>query len=386
MKKTLLSLALISACGTATATELYNGRLSGMSGAGYVTSGYVDGVLLNPSMAAAYGEKDDFAVVFNFGALGSDKDGVIDGIDDLMDHVDYLNDANIQDLSQEDADKLITLLEGVDSKSVDVTFGGSLVVAIPNDMISIALVAKASGAATIMADVADEDYTAIENAINAPFDPDDLVSTGTATGAVLTEVGIAFAKTIAETENRKILVGVTPKRVTAETFIYSDQIANYDTDDFDGDEFTEKSSATSMDAGVTYITGNLRYGLAIENLISKNFKTVDPDEKFELSRKATAAIGYTGSWFSAEAALDLTSAEVFGLQGDSKMLRAGIELRPVSWIQIRGGMLKDTEDTLADTYSVGLGISPFDVVNLDLAAFTGKGDTMGGALQFGLRF
>lgn len=386
MKKTLLSLALISACGTATATELYNGRLSGMSGAGYVTSGYVDGVLLNPSLAAAYGEKDDFAVVTNFGLLGSDKDGVIKGIDDLMDHVDYLNEANIQDLSQADADKLINLLEGVDSKSVDVTFGGSIVIAIPNDMISIAIISKGSGAATIMADVADEDYEAIENAINAPFDPDDLVSTGAAQGAILTEVGIALAKTVAEAEDHKIMVGITPKRVLAETFIYSDQIANYDTDDFDGDNYTEDSSATSMDAGVTYISGKTRYGLTIENLMSKDFKTVDPDTKFELSRKATAAIGYTGNWFTAEAALDLTSAEVFGIQGDSKMLRAGIELRPFSWLQLRGGMQRDTEDTLADTYSVGLGISPFDLINLDLAAFTGKGDTMGGAVQLGLRF
>jgi len=59
MKKTLLSLALIAASSSALATETYNGRLSGMAGAGYVTGGYSDGVLLNPSLIASYGEKDD---------------------------------------------------------------------------------------------------------------------------------------------------------------------------------------------------------------------------------------------------------------------------------------------------------------------------------------
>lgn len=384
MKKTLLSLALLTACGAAQATELYNGRLSGMSNAGYVTGGYSDGVLLNPSLAASYGEKDDFAFVFNAGALGSDEDDLIDGMDDLIDLVDRLNETDAEDLTQQDADELTARLEDVDDKTIQATFGGSLVVAIPNDMVSIALVAKAYGSASVYADVDDNDYELIDNAVNSPFDPDDLQSSGFAQGVIVSEVGIALAKTFAETETSKILVGITPKRVTAETFIYESTVSEYDEDDFDGDEFTEESSATSMDAGITYVTGNLRYGLAVANVMEKDFETVDGD-KFELSRQTTAAVGYTGSWFTAEAALDLTATEVFGL-GESKMFRAGIELRPVSWLQIRGGMQRDTEDTIPDTYSVGLGISPFDVVNIDLAGFTGKNETMGAALQLGLRF
>lgn len=393
MKKTLLSLALLTACGAAQATELYNGRLSGMSNAGYVTGGYSDGVLLNPSLAASYGEKDDFAFVFNAGALGSDKDDLIDGLDDLMDVVDRLNENFESDtpspFTQTDADALIEGLENIDSKVVQITFGGSLVVAIPNDFVSMALVAKAHGSASVYPDVNEDDYDTIQTAVNAQtpaaFDPENLLTEGNAQGVVVTEVGIALAKTFAETETSKILVGITPKRVTAETFIYNSTISEYDEDDFDGDEHTEKGSATSMDAGVTYITGKVRYGLTMANVITKDFKTTIEGEKFELSRQTTAAVGYTGDWFTAEAALDLTATEVFGL-GESKMFRAGIELRPVSWLQIRGGMQRDTEDTIPDTYSVGLGISPFDVVNIDLAGFTGKNETMGAALQLGLRF
>lgn len=385
MKKTLLSLALISACSTATAAELYNGRLSGMSGAGYVTGGYSDGVLLNPSLAAAHGEKDNFAFVINAGALGSDEDDLVDNMDDLVDLLDRLNATDASDLTQDDADELLLRLENVDEKAIAVTFGGSVVVAIPNDFISAALVAKAYGSGTVFTDVDDNDIELIENSVNAPFDPDQLNSSAEAQGVVVTEIGIALAKTFAETENSKILVGVTPKRITAETFVYESTVSEYDEDDFDGDNFTKESSATSMDAGITYVTGKVRYGLAMANVMSKDFETVDGD-KFELSRQTTAAIGYTGDWFTAEASLDLTAAEVFGFGGESKMLRAGIELRPLSWLQIRGGLQRDSEDTIPDTYSVGLGISPFDVVNIDVAAFTGKNETTGGALQLGVRF
>lgn len=385
MKKTLLSLALLTACGAAQATELYNGRLSGMSNAGYVTGGYSDGVLLNPSLAASYGEKDDFAFVFNLGALGSDEDDLIDGMDDLVDFTDYLNTVELQDLTQEDADELIRRLEKVDDKGVQALLGGSLVVAIPNDFASLALVVKTSGSVGLVTSVADEDIALIEDAVNSPFDPDDLQSSAAAQGVFLTEVGVALAKTFAETENSKILVGITPKKVTAETFVYDATVSEFDEDDFDGDDYVVESSATSMDAGVTYVTGKVRYGLTMTNVMAKDFKTIT-DEKFTLDRQTTAAIGYVGDWFTAEAAYDLTATEAFGLGGDTKMFRAGLELRPFSWLQIRGGMQRDTEDTIPDTYSVGLGISPFDVVNIDLAGFTGKNETMGAALQLGLRF
>lgn len=385
MKKTLLSLALLTACGAAQAAELYNGRLSGMSNAGYVTGGYSDGVLLNPSLAASYGEKDDFAFVFNAGALGSDEDELIDSMDDLVDFTDYLNTVELQDLTQDDADELIRRLEKVDDKGVQVLLGGSLVVAIPNDFASLALVVKTSGSVGLVTTVADEDIALIEDAVNSPFDPDDLQSSAAAQGVFLTEVGVALAKTFAETENSKILVGITPKKVTAETFVYDATVSEFDEDDFDGDDYVVESSATSMDAGITYITGKVRYGLTMTNVMAKDFKTIT-DEKFTLDRQTTAAIGYTGDWFTAEAAYDLTATEAFGLGGDTKMFRAGLELRPFSWLQIRGGMQRDTEDTIPDTYSVGLGLSPFNVVNIDLAGFTGKNDTMGAALQLGLRF
>ena len=389
MNKTLLNLALIAATGTATgvalANETFNGRLTGMSGAGYVTGGYADGVLLNPSLGAAYGESDDFAIVLNLGALGSDKDDLIDAMDDLVDHVDYLDSRPFTDLSRSDADRLIDYIEEVDNKAVTINAGASLVVAIPNDFMSISLIAKARAQLGVLTIIDDGDYELIENSVSRPFDTQDLRSSVIGKGAVIQEVGIAFAKTIRATEDEQWLVGVTPKKVKVETIVYSATVGDYDEDDFDADEYTTDDTANSFDAGITYIKGNMRYGLAVRDAISNDFIAIDGD-KLSLKPLSTAAIGYSNNWIKAEAAVDMNSVPVFGYNGESQMLRLGVEFDLFNWVQVRAGMQQDLESTQEDTYSVGLGLSPFDTINLDIAAVAGEDNTYGAAVQLGLRF
>ena len=50
------------------------------------------------------------------------------------------------------------------------------------------------------------------------------------------------------------------------------------------------------------------------------------------------------------------------------------------------GFQRDLEDNVEDTVSVGIGFSPFNVVNVDIAGFTGDGNTAGASMQLGLRF
>lgn len=386
MKKTLLSLALVAASSSVVANETYNGRLSGMAGAGYVTGGYSDGVLLNPSLAASFKKDDDFALVVNGGALGADKDDLIDGLDDLVDFTDYLDSVNTEDLTADDATELKRLMANVDEKSVGGTASASLVVAIPNTFISVALVAKASASVGIFADIDESDYDLIDGAVEdqIPFDPADLQSSVLGQGVIVEETGIALAKNISSSEDRQILIGITPKRVEVETFIYEATVSNYDEDDFDADDYSVTDSASTVDAGVTVISGSLRYGLTISNVSSQKFRTIS-DDTYELATRTTAAIGYTKDWLKAEASIDLDATPMFGL-GESQIFRAGVEMSPLSWLQLRAGIQRDMEDTLPDAYSVGLGLSPFDVINIDVAAYSGSDEAVGAAVQFGLRF
>lgn len=382
MKKTLLSLALVAASSQVLATELYNGRISGMAGAGYVTGGYSDGLLFNPSLAASFKDNDDLALVINGGALAGSYEDLVDNLDDLVDLTDRLEYAD--NLVPGDAVELKRLLRAVDGESLDATLGASVVVAIPNSYLSAALVVKATGTLGAMVDIADSDFDFVENSINRPFEPEDLQSAVYARGVLLRETGVALAKSFALSDDRTLLVGVTPKRLNVETIVYSTTIADYDEDDLDADDYTVESSGSNLDAGVTLIDGNLRYGLTIQNIKSDSFRTIG-EEVYKVDTRSTGAVGYVTERFKAEAAIDLNSYQTFGLGGDSQIFRAGVEVSPFSWVQLRAGLQRDLKDTLPDAYTLGLGFSPFDVVNIDIAGFTGDDDTVGGAIQIGFR-
>lgn len=386
MKKTLLSLALIAATSGAVASEYFNGRLTGMSGAGLVTAGYADGVLANPSMGAAFGEKDDVALVINAGGVGSDKDELIDAMDELVDYVDYLDSiTNVEDLNQDMADTLIDRIRAVEDKGVNVNAGASVVLAIPNEVLSLAFIAKARAQLGVITLIDQDDYALIENAVNSPFDTEDLNSSVLGKGALIREYGLALSKRFGTADGEQWLVGVTPKRVTVETIVYNATVSEYDEDDFDAEDYTLENSTTSFDAGITYISGNLRYGLVVKDAISHDFAAIDGDT-LSIKPLSTTAIGYSNGWLKAEAALDLNAVPAFGLAGDVQILRAGLEVSPLSWLQLRLGLQQDLENTLEDTYSAGIGLSPFDTINLDVAAVTGQDNTVGGAVQLGLRF
>ncbi|MGN0921270.1 MAG: conjugal transfer protein TraF [Cellvibrio sp.] len=392
MKKSLLAVALLSASTAATANELYNGRVSGMGGAGYVTAGYADGVLYNPSLLANYGESDDGALVLNLGALAQDPDDLIDHLDDLVDLTDSVSYAGNQ-INSAQVDQLRELLEAVDDKTAQVTGGGSLVIAIPTNLISAALVAKGTFAVsgTPLVDEADLGLLdgisgCLAGANTCTFNPENQLQTEVvARGALVQEIGLALAKSFDLTDGSRLLIGVTPKRVEVDTIVYTASVANFDEDDIDADDYRTTQSATTMDAGVTLIQGAMSYGITVQNISSEEFKAID-GSVYELETRSTAAIGYNNNWLRAEAAVDLNAISVYGFTGKTQMVRAGFEISPLSWLQVRAGYQSDLESTMPDAFTFGLGLSPFDTINLDLAAISGSDDAIGAAMQLGLRF
>ena len=54
-------------------------------------------------------------------------------------------------------------------------------------------------------------------------------------------------------------------------------------------------------------------------------------------------------------------------------------------MQFRLGARTDLNDEEADLYTVGIGISPWDIIALDIAAFTGDNDNVGAALQLSVK-
>ncbi len=409
MKKTLLSMALMAASGAAVAGDYYNGRLTGMSGAGYATGGYADGVVYNPSLGAKFDEQDDFGLVFNGGVLGEDEDDLIDGLEDLADYLDELEEKTAYDyfdeiggfdpndplaseqearqLIEEEAEEAIRRLENIADKTANIGAGGSFVLALPNDLLSLSVVGKTRIEAAVQTVVNEEDYQYIRDAVGETnFDPAGLQSYGVGRGAAVSEVGLAMAKSLQTGEDSRLLLGATPKWMHVMTFVYSATVDDFEEDDFDGDEYTVETDDVNIDLGATYLCGDMRYALTVSNLISNEYETIVPGDTLEIKPRATTAVGYEGSWFTAEVAADLNTSPNYATGQETQFVRAGAELNAFDWAQLRVGFQRDLEDNVEDTVSVGIGFSPFNVVNVDIAGFTGDGNTAGASMQLGLRF
>ena len=383
MKKTLLSVALVSATLPSFAED-FHGSLSGVSGAAYATGNYSEGVLLNPSLGAAFNpEKDDFALLIGAGALYNDKDDLIDQADELVDLFDDIE--NSTTLSEAQATELKNRLEAIDGDQALVTLGANTVIAIPTNLVSVAFILSAHGNISLAPDVAQSDIDLIDAYLDQNLDPsnleDDLESTITGKGALVTEMGVSFSKAFQLEGGNHLLVGFTPKKVEVESILYSENVADFDEDDFDADDYTVKDDAMNYDLGLTYIAGNVRYGFVAKNLQEKTYKTLDPEESISIERQFISSVGYVSGNFKAELAYDLNEVEAVGIDANTQMLRGGLEYSAWDWVRFRAGFAQDQKNAMDDTYSFGIGVGA-----LNLAYIKGSNETEGFALSGGLRF
>lgn len=383
MKKTLLSLALLTTTGAAYA-DYGNARSASMSGATYATGNHVDGALYNPSLGAAFQEDDSFALTLDLGAfIAADKD-LLDDLDDLSDFLDELDAlSNYQDLTPAQAQRAIEYLERVDDQHALVDAGGGLSLAIPNNVVALNFIYRARLTANVVTDVDQGDYLRIASSIADRLETDNLQSSIHARGALVTDLGVALSKAF-DVGSGQLLLGATPKRVTVETFVYDATLQDFDEDDFDADNQTLESSSFNVDAGMTYILGNMRAALAVNNALSEEYDTVDGGI-LESKARVTAALGYQSKRVRLEGAVDVSATPDFVTGVDRQSARAGIEVSPLSWLHFRAGVHTDLEDNFGDTFSLGVGLSP-GWFNVDLVGITGDEDSAGAALQLGLRF
>lgn len=380
MKKTLLSIALVSVSLPSLGGE-YHGSLSGMSGAAYSTGNYSEGVLLNPSLGASYNpEKDDFALLISAGGLVSDKDELIDQADDLVDLLDEIENSQVLTIAQ--AENLKKRLEDINGDTARVAIGANIALSIPTELVSMAFIVSARGHVSLNPDIADSDLDAIDDAIGGNFDPtSELLSKIEGRGAVVTDIGVSFSKAFTLENGNHLLVGFKPKKVEVESIIYTANVADFDEDDFDADDYTHKEDSMNYDLGLTYIAGNIRYGFVANNLQNKDYKTINEGEVISIERQFIGSVGYVKGNLKAELAVDLNAVPAIGLSGDTQMLRAGLEYSAWDWLRLRTGFEQDQKDTLEDTYSFGVGVGAFN-----LAYITGSDKTEGFALSGGIRF
>ncbi|WP_020210567.1 conjugal transfer protein TraF [Gilvimarinus chinensis] len=383
MKNKLIALLIASGATGAYASD-NNARTEGRAGSAYSTGDFIDGAQLNPSLAANFKDDDDFAFHFNFGVFATDPDELIDNGSDLVDLLDEYE--YNKPLYEDDAYEMIQLLDDISGANAYVSGGASLAFAIPNNTLAATVFTRANVNASIVPLIDESDFDTLATSAGNEFDSSDLNSEVAIRGSVITEVGVALAKEINITETGQWLWGVTPKQVEAETFFYIDSIGDFDEDNIDEDEQSISETFFNVDAGVTYINGNLRYAMVVNNLLEQEVESVALGEKLSIKPQAIASVGYSLNWVNLDASVELNSAKNYALIDDTQIARVGVEFGSHTWARLRLGYKTDIKSSLEDTFSLGLGLAPFDVVNFDWALTAGDKNTFGTSLQLGFRF
>lgn len=278
-------------------------------------------------------------------------------------------------------------LKELDNKMALVDVGGSVLMAIPNQHIPLALMAKNTLSFGTVFDYAPADAAQLSTCTNLGCNLNNLQSSINASAVGITEVGLMFAQSF----EIGLDVGATLKGQQIDLIAYNATISQFDTDDISDSNNIETHNHVNVDLGALMRFGeNKQFSVAatIENAIAKTFdgtKIGGVVTEYELAPIVTTAVGYSSTYFKIEANTDLTARKSFDKLLETQFSRVGVEFSAGRHLHLRAGYRTDMKDNVSDVISAGLGITPFDRLNIDLSAMKGDGDTYGVGLQLGFK-
>ncbi|PKG85318.1 hypothetical protein CXF85_06925 [Colwellia sp. 75C3] len=363
--------------------------------------------LSNPALLTKFDNDDDIFFSLNVAIMASDKYNVIDTAEDISNNLDTLADdinaipsQNFQspdqintyydDLDQQ-VDNIISDLKRIDKKVVKVRNGLNLQILIPNKYLSFGLFTSQYGRIGGVMDYNKDDEKILDDAIlSGDLDLNDLESATTAVGYSIAEAGFIAAYPAVKHANYDISVGAKIKYQRIDLYYNSVKINEFEDDDFEltDDANTTAKSGSNVDLGLYINWGDERQwhaALVTNNLMKQTVHHVEQDITFTLENSTSLGLSYQNSWVSLATEIDLTDREQFASLASSKYAGFGAEFSFYEHIQFRLGYRTDLNDIDDDIYTAGIGISPWDVFQVDIAAFSGDSDTIGAALQLSLK-
>src|SRR5690606_7695074 len=121
-----------------------------------------------------------------------------------------------------------------------------------------------------------------------------------------------------------------------------------------------------------------------ENLSTQDF-IGGTDATHSMNAAQQAAVDYHSGCIKSTPYTDKNDRGGDGVPGSRKFARAGVERCAGRHAHLRFGYSKDLNNEVSSLMTVGLGITPWDRANLDLAVQQGEGETYGAALQLGFK-
>ncbi|MCG8703131.1 conjugal transfer protein TraF [Vibrio vulnificus] len=359
------------------ANHVADGRGSGMGNTGVASADYLTAPFYNPALVASFEEHDDFGLLLPaIGVNVRDSDESLATIDDLQDSIDEFEAAPIPSPGQIDQlNRYLDDLQGNAPLTASSSLG--LAVAIPTKRFSTNLFARGYLELIARPNIADYVDTG-----NQATDTETRYKNSSVTMAAFgyVEYCVALAKEF-EIKEQRISFGVTPKIQQLTTYYVVPTVADFELDDYEESE--HKESAFNLDFGVVWLKDKFQVALAVKDLLSQEIDLKDKNgqkqDVYELNTQVSAGVAYRSDFFTAAMDLDLTKQERFkSLDDETQFVRFGVEGNAWGWAQLRAGYEIDLEDTVENAFTAGIGISPFDVVSLDIAG------SYAGENQFGV--
>ena len=371
----------------------------------------------NPALTNSYDQDDDFYLSLGFGLKAADENDVFDTGEDIADAIDALEDSirqaefaqpdDISDIKASltaDKDAIISDFKSIDEKPVKVDIGLNFLALIPNQYLSIGVFAQQYGQIGLAVNYNKDDNTLLQNAIdnlNADLledenDDSKLGSGARAFGYSVVEAGVLFGRNVISTDSYDLDLGAKIKHQRLDIIFIDKNIREFDEDDFDLSEEAESDSAINYDLGVYTSWGAERqwsFALVANNLASQEIEYTttganSQDIIFEVKPQVTAGFAYKNDWVTLAGEVDLTDRQGLAFADQEhkpKFAALGVAFDWSEHLQFRLGTRTDMNDVENDVVTVGLGISPGDVLSFDIAAVAGDEDAAGVALQFGLK-
>ncbi|HFG1590398.1 TPA: conjugal transfer protein TraF [Vibrio cholerae] len=373
-KSTLAVVMAMAFSSSALASNLLmDARGAGMGNTGVSTADYLLAPYYNPALMAVYRKNDSFGILLpSIGLRAEDKDESLKTIDDLQDSIEQFERAGVGAATQENVDQLNRYLDQLaDDKPLAVTAGIGIAVALPLDSVSLNFFTRGYAEVIAKANVAAKSGNSA-NDVQTRYENSDVDLTAFS----YTEVGLAIGKQVV-LGGQTVALGVTPKVQQLRTYQDNASVKSFDLDDYDKSEV--KDNAFNLDMGAVWLIDQYRVGIVAKDLFAKDIQTQNRNNTYKLDTQIAVSGSYVSDFFIAAVDLDLTKQRRFnGDNDDTQFMRFGVEGNAWGWAQLRAGYEVDLQNSLDNSVSVGLGVSPWDVVSLDLAG------SYAGDNQFGL--
>lgn len=399
MKNKFSKIGLIALTGAFSVGTVFAGsysvgaRSSSMGGAGTSSSDYLEAVFYNPALIAKYDGTDDVGILIpNVGLQIQNPYDLVTKIDDFSDLYDQVGKST----DPNDYNQLISSLKNLQGNSASFQAGFAGAIAIPNRHLSVSLFSNNYIDGTVLTDISSDDL----DSSNYSSSSYELNSKGAFFGVSVSEYGIGLAKSY-ERVNGTLYLGITPKIQNVDTYNYVVNVNDFESDDYDADQYTINESSFNADIGAIYAFDNgFSVGLSGKNLIGNNYNMVTSQGvagKYSINPVLIASASFSHRFFTVALDLELNETErfesfkglhdtLFSDKDNSQMTSIGLEFNAWNWAQIRLGYKEDQSGNMESQYTAGLGFSPFNVLHLDVTANYADKNTFGVAAQTSLTF